>query len=167
MMVRLPWASWPRLGSASSSRGNLTLLPSVSPAAQPCLGEASTMEPHRRRYRCNGCSTYGCPASPGSHKDASKALDCNWSPKTVCVRKEPNVTSFSPGCLPPSLTPRWFTTEQEGAGCPSPSEADILWLLPDCIISCVTLLAVVYFHTSDVSLSWCIVTDALRGVTLI
>lgn len=34
-------------GGGGSSRSNLTLLPSVSPAAQPCLREAGIMEPHQ------------------------------------------------------------------------------------------------------------------------
>lgn len=32
----------------------------------------------------------------GHIKAQEKALDHNWSPETVCVRNNPNVTSFSP-----------------------------------------------------------------------
>lgn len=40
-------------GLCWQQRGNLTLLPSVSPAAQTCLEEAGVMEPHQEvQVRC-------------------------------------------------------------------------------------------------------------------
>lgn len=96
---------------ALQCRSNLTLLPSVSPAAQPFLGEASIMEPPPGGTGAMDAAPTGAPPRLGHIKTQEKHLTIIGSLKLcVCERKEPSVTSFSPDSALPSLT--LFTTEQ-------------------------------------------------------
>lgn len=96
----------------------------------------------------------------GHIKKREKHLILIGSLKVRERKKKPNVTSFSPN----SRCHHWlFATEQAGAGCPSPSMADIL-----CDYCLIVLFHVLQcwlwsIFTFQINLSWCIVTEALRG----
>lgn len=123
MMVLLPWTLWPWPShTGSSSRGNLTPLPSVSPAAR-----------HRTPLsggRHNGTSPRGTGAmvaAPsgalprlGHIKTQEKHLTVIGALKPcVCVRESlrklimlPHFHPAAERCCPQSVTVRWFTTQQ-------------------------------------------------------